>query len=82
MPQTVPPALTARCAHNGLDHNVRSKPCIVQITAEFHKHGIELLMKQYFLTKVIERVIQAVLQRIGKIWQMSETQLQAGAGYV
>ncbi len=26
MPQTVPPALTARCAHNGLDHNVRSKP--------------------------------------------------------
>jgi len=23
MPQTVPPALTARIAHNGLDHNVR-----------------------------------------------------------
>ena len=55
MPQTVPPALTARSAHNGLDHNVRSKPCIVQITAEFHEHGIELLMKQCLLTKVVER---------------------------
>ena len=43
--QTVPPALTAHIAHNGLDHNVRSKPCIVQIAAEFHEHGIELLMK-------------------------------------
>ena len=45
MPQTVPPALTVRCAHNGLDHNVRSKPCIVQIAAEFHEHGIDILTK-------------------------------------
>ncbi len=49
MPQTVPPALTARCAHNGLDHNVRSKPCIVQIIAEFHNNGIELLMKSVII---------------------------------
>ena len=44
MPQTNLPALTARCTHNGLDHNVRSKPCIVQITAEFHEYGIYILM--------------------------------------
>ena len=44
MPQTVPTALTARCAHNGLDHNVRSNPCIVQITAKFHNNGIDRLM--------------------------------------
>ena len=44
MPQTVLPALTARCAHNGLDHNLRLKPCILQITAEFHENGIDILM--------------------------------------
>ena len=27
-----------------LDHNMRSKPCIVQITAKFHEHGIDWLM--------------------------------------
>ena len=45
MPQTNLSALTARSAHNGLDHNVRLKPCIVQITAKFHEHGIERLMR-------------------------------------
>ena len=55
MPQTNLPALTAHSAHNGLDHNVRSNPCIVQIIAEFHENGIELLMKQCLLTKVVER---------------------------
>ena len=45
MPQTVPPALTARSAHNGLDHNVRSKTYSLQIAAKFHNNGIELSMK-------------------------------------
>ena len=58
-------------------------PCVVLFSYEFHKHSIyQSNVINAYCTIAVKRTIQGVLQRIGKIWQMSETQLQAGAGYV
>ena len=65
--------LTTMCAQN---------PASYKLLLNFISTVSTYLWNQWLLTKEVKRTIQGVLQRIGKIWQMSDTQLQAGAGYV
>jgi len=49
---------------------------------DFISTVIDRLLLSMFIDYSSNLYDAVILKRIGKIWKMSETQLQAGAGYV